>query len=222
MRASRNPSILSAAAVAAALLLSSCGGGTTATVDTETTAPAAPAPSAPATTQAPEPSETPSDPVDEESEDPVVEEEPADEPSSSFTDLAFGETLPVKSEDGTQSSDVTIGKPRLAKCKYASIGCDDLEVGDRVVSIPILIENTGGETMEWRAADFVLEYADGTQVGTYDGIAYQFAPDNALDDVKVRPGGKYKSVLVFEAPKGPFSLLILTNPYDGEPFAAWS
>lgn len=56
-----------------------------------------------------------------------------------------------------------------------------------------------------------------------DGAASDYRPDNALSyDSKVRVGGKLKSILVFEAPEGPFSVLILTSEYDGEPFAAWS
>ncbi len=157
-------------------------------------------------------------------EDPVVEEpvEEETETETGFFELKFGDALETSSEDGT-SSTITIGSPTKAKCQYSSIGCDKPEIGDRVIQIPILIQNTGEGAVEWGRSYFILEYADGTQVEMGDGAARDYTPDNALGyDNKIRVGGQLKSVLVFEAPEGPFSLLILTNAYDGEPFAAWS
>ena len=195
----------------AALALSGCAGSPTATV-TETV------------TVTSTPEAAPSDPVEEpsdeaSSDDPVEESTP---PQEEFTALKFGETLSTESTDGS-TSNVTLGKPVLADCQYQSLGCEEPEIGDRVVQIPILIENTGSSVAEWSRDFFVLEFADGTQVQMGDGAAFDYTPDNALDyDAKVRVGGKLNTVLVFEAPKGPFSVLILTDDYDGEPFAAWS
>lgn len=164
------------------------------------------------------------DPVDEptpvaSSDDPVEETVPE---QTEFTDLKFGETLSARSTDGS-TSNITLGKPSLADCQYESIGCDKPKIGDRVVKIPILIENTGDEGVEWGRNYFVLEFADGTQVEMGDGSGFDYTPDNALDyTANVRVGGKLNSVLVFEAPEGAFSVLVLTDEYDGEPFAAWS
>lgn len=197
--------------VAAVLALSGCAGSPSATV-TETV------------TVTSTPEAAPTDPVEEPSDgatsdDPVEETTP---PQEEFTALKFGEALSTESTDGSMSN-VTLGKPVLADCQYQSLGCEDPEIGDRVVQIPILIENTGSSVAEWSRDYFVLEFADGTQVQMGDGAAFDYTPDNALDyDSKVRVGGKLKTVLVFEAPKGPFSVLILTDDYDGEPFAAWS
>lgn len=176
---------------------------------------------------------TPSDPVAAaspsiepvpESSDPVVDdpsESSTPSPTETFTEIPFGESLSVKSGDNGGET-VTLGKPVLAECQYSSIGCDDPEVGERVVEIPITIVNDGTETVEWGSDYFILEFADGTQMSTGDGAAFDYTPDNYMDyDVKVRPGSTYKSVLVFEAPKGPFKVLILSGSYDGEPFAAW-
>lgn len=196
---------------ATAVGLSACTGSPSATVTETVTVTSTP--EAAASDPVAEPSsESPSD-------DPV--EEPTQEPEE-FASLAFGETLSTKSMDGS-TSDVTLGKPTLADCQYASIGCDKPEIGERVVQIPVLIENTGSVAAEWGRDYFVLEFADGTQVEMGDGASFDYTPDNAMDyDAKVRVGGKLNTVLVFEAPKGPFSVLVLTSEYDGEPFAAWS
>lgn len=203
------------AAVLTTVVATGCSGspstsGPTVTETVTLTATATPAPSDPVEQP------TPSGPSD----DPVESATP--EPTEEVASLAFGDTLPTRSPNGT-SSDITLGKPTLADCQYSSIGCDKPEIGDRVVQIPILIENTGSSAVEWGRSYFVLEFADGTQVEMGDGASFDYMPDNALDyDAKVRVGGKLNSVLVFEAPKGPFSVLVLTSPYDGEPFAAWS
>jgi hypothetical protein len=174
-----------------------------------------PAAPAPATTSAPA-----TDPVEapEEAEEESEPEEPQ------FTELSFGDALSVKEgseESGT--SEVTLGRPKLAKCQYESIGCDEPEIGDRIVSVPITIENTGDTAVEWGRDYFLLEFDDGTQVEMGDGATFDYTPDNALDySKKIRPNSTFKSVLVFEAPDGPFKILILTNTFDGVPFAAWS
>ena len=163
---------------------------------------------------------TTEDPIEEE----VAEEDPVEEETEapSFVELGFGETLQVTGEDGS-SSNVTVERPKAAKCQYDSIGCDEPEIGDRVVRIPFLIENTGDTTAEWSESYFVLEFEDGTQVEAGDGASRDYTPDNALGyDAKVRVGGKLKTVMVFEAPEGPFNILILDNIFDGEPFAAWT
>jgi hypothetical protein len=156
--------------------------------------------------------------------DPVVEDEPVDDAADeySFEELGFGQALPVSGEKDDEAL-VTIGKPVLATCQYKFTSCDQPKIGDRIVEVEIVIENTGSVPSSWSRSYFVLEFADGTQVETSDGSAIDYSPDNHMDyDVKVRPNSTFRSVLVFEAPKGPFSILILTNPYDGEPFASWS
>lgn len=203
--------LVSVALAAGALGLSACAGGAQTVVTVTAT------PTDPVAEASPESSE----PVADES-DPVVVPEESQEPAEpEFTEVPFGDPLPVQSE-GNSGEIVTLGKPVLAECQYSYSGCEDPEIGDRVVQIPITIENEGSETAEWGSDFFVLEFADGTQVAPGDGAAIEYEPDNYMSyDVKVRPGSKFKSVLVFEAPKGPFKVLILTNPYDGEPFAAW-
>ena len=209
-------SILSVAIAvgSAVLFLSACAGspaGGSATVTETVTV---------SSTHQPESSDPVAQPSSEPTEDDPVEETTPEQ--EEFTALKFGDTLSAKSTDGSSSS-ITLGKPTLADCQYASIGCEKPEIGDRVVQIPILIENTGSSTAEWGRDFFVLEFADGTQVQMGDGAAFEYTPDNALDyDAKIRVGGKLNTVLVFEAPKGAFSVLILTSEYDGEPFAAWS
>lgn len=162
-----------------------------------------------------------SEPATDES-DPVIEPEESEEPAEpAFQEVPFGESLSVTS-GGVSGETVTLSKPTLADCQYESIGCEDPEVGDRVIQIGITIKNDGSETAEWGNDFFILEFADGTQMAATDGAAFDYWPDNHMDyDVKVRPGSTFKSVLVFEAPKGPFKVLLLSGSYDGEPIAAW-
>jgi len=111
----------------------------------------------------------------------------------------------------------------LAKCQFGSIGCTKPETGDRVFQIEIVIKNTSDAVASWGSDYFVLEFPDGTQVLSSDGNAYEYSPDNATDvTINVRPGTTFRSPLVFEAPNGPFSILVLTSEFDGVPFAAWS
>ena len=182
-----------------------------------------PAPATSSAAAAPETSAAPDPVVSEEASDPVVEDTPTPEPSetSAFQELAFGDSLSVTVGEEGGSAVVTLGKPKLAKCQYSYSGCEKPDTGDRVVQVPILIEN-GDVATEWNATDFILEFADGTQMEAGDGAAIEYQPDNAMSyGQKIRPNAKYKSVIVFEAPKGPFKVLILDAPFDGEPFAAW-
>jgi hypothetical protein len=151
----------------------------------------------------------------------VVEPSPSDE--FLFTELPFGDALQVESDDGAEQTLVTVEQPTLAKCQFGSIGCTKPETGDPVIQIEIIIENTGDAVASWGSDYFVLEFPDGTQVLSSDGNAYEYSPDNAMDfSVNVRPGTTFRSPLVFEAPNGPFSILVLTSEFDGVPFAAWS
>lgn len=204
----RRNAVVTAAVGMTALLLAGCGGSAQ-TVVTVTATPSDPV-VAESLTPEPEPSEDVSDPVETPSEEPTEDE-------STFKELPFGDALTLSTGDS-----VTLGKPVLAKCQYSYSGCEDPEVGDRIVSVPITIKNDSSETVEWGKDYFILEFADGTQMEPTDGSAIEYEPDNAMDyDVKVRPGSTYKSVLVFEAPKGPFVVLMLNSSYDGEPIAAW-
>jgi hypothetical protein len=170
-------------------------------------------------TASPDPVESPSPEV---AVDPVVDPVASPSDAYDFTELKFGEALSVTNDDETEDTLVTIGQPTLAKCQYSGY-CDDPKTGDRVVQVEITINNKGSVVSEWGSDYFVLEFADGTQMAAGDGSAFDYTPDNSLSyDLKVRPDSTYKSVLVFEAPKGAFSILILTNTYDGEPFGSWS
>jgi hypothetical protein len=153
--------------------------------------------------------------------DPVAEPSPSDE--FLFTDLAFGDAMPVETEDGAERTSITVERPTLARCQYASIGCTPPETGDRVVQVEVVINNTGDTVASWGSDYFVLEFRDGTQMLSSDGNAYEYGPSNTMDySVKVRPGTTFRSTLVFEAPNGPFSILVLTSDFDGVPFAGWS
>jgi hypothetical protein len=91
------------------------------------------------------------------------------------------------------------------------------------VQVEIVIENTGQSVASWGSDYFVLEFRDGTQMSSSDGSAYEYGPSNSMDySVKIRPGTTFRSTLTFEAPDGPFSVLVLTNDFDGVPFAGWS
>lgn len=200
-------------ASAAALALAGCADPNT----IDTAKPAAAKSSASATTPAAAPS-TSDDPyrgVPADTSDPVEEPE-----RTEMSEGRFGETGHFEQEGNTFT--VTVGKPVRAKCQYASIGCDKPETGDRVINVPITFKNTGKEQLEVGSDLFVLEFADGTRVTDSDGNANQYGPDNTLDyGVKVRPGGTLKSSLTFEAPDGKFSVILLTNSWNGEDLFLW-
>lgn len=162
--------------------------------------------------------DTPSPTPTEETAAEAVEEA---EETTSVSEYTWGQSAAVEDADGNEVY-ITIGKPSKAKCQYSAIGCDKPEIGDRVVTVPVTIQNAGGSATEWGRDYFAVEFADGTQVQMGDGSASDYTPDNALDyEVKVRAGGKLKSTLVFEAPKGAFSVLMLTSQFGGEPLAMW-
>jgi len=166
-------------------------------------------------------SESPPNAISPNPSDPVVEPSPSD--AFAFTELSFGDALPVESDDGSERTMVTVEQPTLAKCQFGSIGCSKPETGDRVIQVEIIIRNTGDAVATWGSDYFVLEFGDGTQVLSSDGNSYEYGPDNAMDySVKVRPGTTFRSPLVFEAPNGAFSILVLTSDFDGVPFASWS
>lgn len=200
---------MSIAAAGAALSLAACGGGTQSTIS-------ATPPSSVAAIDSSEPVPESSDPV-------VAPDESSEAPAETgFQEVAFGGTVDITSGDRSGSA-ITLTTPTLAECQYESIGCDDPEVGERIVELGVTITNDSSETVEWGSDFFILEFADGTQLTPSDGAALDYWPDNHLDyEVKVRPGSTYKGVLVFEAPKGAFTVLLLDESYGGEPVAAWS
>lgn len=139
------------------------------------------------------------------------------------TELSFGESLALtESESG--SFEVTLGTPTRARCQDPSNGCSEPETGDRVVQIPITIENTGSQTADvWGRRYFTLEFPDGTEMKMDDGVTEEYFPDNAMGySTEIKPNATFAGVLVFEAPKGSFRVLILPNQFFGEPLAAWS
>jgi hypothetical protein len=113
----------------------------------------------------------------------------------------------------------TLGK---GKCRYGSIGCDALEVGDRTVTLEIAVQNNGTEGIEVSDSMFEVEYPDGTRVNDGTGNAWQFAPDNKFETRTVRAGGKYLGTVTFEVPNGVFYLVMLTDSYAGEDLAIWA
>lgn len=137
-------------------------------------------------------------------------------------EVNFGDTVTMTLEEGT--SEVTLGRPTPARCQEPEDGCDDPEVGQRFVQIPIRITGSRGSPVVWSAGSFVLEFPDGTMTTTDDEALVDYEPFPSLADAPelVGPGDTYKSVLVFEAPEGPFRVLVLTNPYSGDPYAAWN
>jgi len=175
-----------------------------------------------------EPDETPTQ-LDSAPEESAVEEpiEDAAIPDSSiqdFLELTIGQTLEVTQDDGS-TSDITIELPTPAQCESPSNGCDEPEIGDRVVSVPIGIENTGSTTVEWSQNFFTLEFPDGTQVEPGAGVTDQYTPDTALGfGAEIQPGEQVESVLIFEAPTGPYNVLILDSSRILEsrrPIAGW-
>lgn len=140
------------------------------------------------------------------------------------TELNFGEALPLADPESGDSVEVTLGTPAPATCQYSSMGCAEPETADRVVQIPITIENTGSKATDvWGRRYFVLESPDGTVMKMDDGVTEAYFPDNAMDyGTKIKRNSRFTGVLVFEAPKGSFRVLILPNQFFGEPLAAWS
>lgn len=151
--------------------------------------------------------------------DPVV---PSETPTEGgFSTSPFGTTGSFTQDDTVFL--VTISKPVKAKCQYSSIGCDKPQTGDRVITVTATIRNTGTSAIEISRSNFVLEFADGTRMDASDGSASDYAPDNSVGySQKIRPGATYKGTLTFEAPKGAFMVILLTNSYDGDDLHGWS
>jgi hypothetical protein len=78
-------------------------------------------------------SQSPSDITSPSPTDPVVEPSPSDE--FEFTELSFGDSLSVETDDGAEQTLVTVEQPTLAKCQFGSIGCSKPETGDRVAGL---------------------------------------------------------------------------------------
>lgn len=158
---------------------------------------------------------------DNEPSDPVVTPEPTD---VEFTTSPYGSTRSFQQgEDEANTFTVRVGPPVKAVCQYDYIGCEKPETGDRVVTVTVTVKNTGSQTVKVSQSEFVLEFADGTRMEADDGAASDYSPDNAMDyETKVRPKGTYTSTLTFEAPKGPFTVILLTASYDGEDLHGWA
>jgi hypothetical protein len=154
--------------------------------------------------------------------DPVVDE-PTEEPTdvTAYSESKFGEAMSfTQGDSGTFA--VRLDAPRRATCQYQSIGCDRPDTGDRVITTTATIRNTGTEPIEVDNSLFVLEFADGTRMEAGEGSASDYQPDNSMDwGHKIRPGATYKSTLTFEAPRGRFSIIMLTGTWDSEDLHGW-
>lgn len=160
----------------------------------------------------------------------TVTAEPEDEPdeapdsgSSSF-ESALGETAYFTQGSGADEVElaITVGQPKEAVCRYRSLGCDAPETGDRVVSVPIVIENLGDAQAEVSSGLFEIEFADGTRLGPDDGAASDYSSDADLGYSRtIRPGGTLNTSLTFEAPDGEFGIVMMTNSFNGEDLHIW-
>lgn len=150
--------------------------------------------------------------------DPVVE---TPTPTPSLGEAKFGETGSF-TQDDTNSFSVNVAAPGKAKCQYASIGCEKPKTGDRIVTTKVVIKNTSSAPIEVSSSQFVLEFADGTRLEPNDGAAIDYSPDNAMEySQTMRPGSTYTSTLTFEAPDGPFSVIMLTDSFGGDDLFMW-
>lgn len=198
--------------VALAALLSACANGQTAGSDE--------------VSEGTDETPTQSDTAPEESsvEEPIEDTATPEPSNEDFLELGIGQTLEVTQVDGS-ASDITINLPTAAQCESPSNGCDEPDIGDRVVSVPIGIENTGSTPVEWSQNFFTLEFPDGTQVDPGEGVAGQYTPDTSLGfGAEIQPGEQIESVLIFEAPTGPYNVLILDSSRILEsrrPIAGW-
>jgi hypothetical protein len=153
--------------------------------------------------------------------------DPADltptEEKSSTSEGKFGSMGSFTIDD--EPFDVTVKAAVKAKCKYASAGmnCSKPETGDRFVNVPIVVKNNGKSALEMNPGMFALEFADGTRVDSSDGNTYEYGPDNVLDyGQKVRVGGTLKTSLTFEAPKGAFRIVLLSDSFgNGDDLYIW-
>jgi|EBPBio282013_DNA_FD.fasta_scaffold08940_2 hypothetical protein len=197
-----------AALVGMAVLLAGCGGATNQNSSNATPTSAQPA----ASSSSSEPTE-----------DPVVDPTPTEsESEGGYTTSKFGTTSGFTQGDGATFT-VMVGKPVKAKCQYSYSSCSKPETGDRMITSKVVISNTSKDPIEVSSSLFVLEFPDGTRMEPGDGSALEYQPDNAMDyGHKIRPGGKYSSTLTFEAPTGAFTIIMLTNSYDGEDLHGWN
>jgi len=199
-------------AVAAAATLALTGCAKSAEVTGVEAAPKVPASSSSSSsTPAPAPTSDDNFPTPE----PSDLETTTEEPDTTVTEGKFGDKGSFTIEG--EPFDVTVKKGVRAKCHYQGISCDKPETGDRYVNVPIIVKNNGTEALELDPGMFALEFADGTRVDTSDGSPYQYGPDNTLDyGQKVRVGGTLKTSITMEAPNGPYSIVMLTNSFNGE------
>ena len=161
-------------------------------------------------TSAPTPKVTPAD-------DPVVA---PPTPTSDFQTAKFGETGSFTQDDNTFV--VNVAAPGKAKCQYSAIGCEKPKTGDRVVTAKVVVKNTSSAPIDIGSTQFILEFADGTRMEPNDGAASDYQPDNAMEySQTMRPGSTYTSTLTFEAPTGPFSIVMLSGSFDGEDLFIW-
>lgn len=160
----------------------------------------------------------------------TVTPEPEDEPdeasesgTSSF-ESAFGDTAYFTQGSGSDKVElaITVGQPKEAACRYRSLGCDEPETGDRVVSVPIVIENLGDAQAEVSSGLFEVEFADGTRLSANDGAASDYRADADLGYSRtIRPGGTLNTSLTFEAPEGEFGIVMMTSTFNGEDLHIW-
>ncbi|WP_404386637.1 DUF4352 domain-containing protein [Knoellia locipacati] len=151
-------------------------------------------------------------------DDPVVE---TPTPTPTLGQAQFGETGSF-TQDDTNSFTVNVAAPGKAKCQYSSLGCEKPKTGDRVVTTKVVIKNTSSAPIEVSSSQFVVEFADGTRLEPNDGAASDYTPDNAMEySQTMRPGSTYSSTLTFEAPKGPFAIIMLTDSFGGDDLFMW-
>lgn len=149
--------------------------------------------------------------------DPVVE---TPTPTPSLATAKFGDSGSFTQEGN--GFVVTVAAPGKAKCQYSSIGCEKPQTGDRVVTAKVTVKNTSSAPIDVGSTQFILEFADGTRMEAGDGNALEYQPDNSMEHSQtMRPGSTYTSTLTFEAPKGPFSIIMLSDNFGGEDLFIW-
>jgi hypothetical protein len=150
--------------------------------------------------------------------------EPEPEPAPTSFESAFGDKAHFTQGSGSHEVQlaITVGQPTEADCRYRSLGCDAPETGDRVISVPLIIENLGDSQVEASSQMFEIEFADGTRLSDGDGVAREYSSDADLSYSRmIRPGGTINTSLTFEAPEGEFGIVLMTNSYNGEDLHIW-
>ncbi|MDN5767573.1 MAG: DUF4352 domain-containing protein [Humibacillus sp.] len=202
------------AATALALTLTGCGGQIE-----KAPVPAQPSSSVTSATPAPSPTDEENFPSPDASATPDVVDETTEASEATLTEGAFGDEGYFTQDDGEFT--VTVDKPTKAKCQYSSL-CEKPKTGDRFVTTKVVFKNAGKSAIEVDPSLFVIEFADGTRLDAGDGSALEYQPDNNLEyGHKIRPGATYTSTLTFEAPNGPYSIILLTGSYGGEDLYLW-